>query len=108
MSKIRAHKTGAWLARVPALALALTALTVYAQPIARFEGSGVVLTLYDEDCALKDQITNLPKRAVWTQDGKDIEGCFGVNASIGMVNLYFADKTATALPAQMFVRVTGA
>ena len=79
-----------------------------ATPIAQFSASGISITLTDEDCRLKDTVTNLPKRAIWTENGKDVEGCFGVFQQISMITFYFTDKTATTLPTQIFSRVTGA
>ena len=79
-----------------------------AKPIAIFSASNVTITLHDDACSLKSEITNLPKRAVWLQDGKAVEGCFGFSAQFGLVNFYFADKTSTAIPAQFFEAVTGA
>ena len=79
-----------------------------AAPVAQFSAQGVTVTLTDEDCRLKDTVVNLPKRATWTENGKDIEGCWGTIQQISMISFYFADKTATALPMQIFSRVTGA
>lgn len=92
-----------------ALVLFVAAYTfrVYADPLVQAKAGGVTVTLYTEDCQLKE-ITNLPKRAVWTENGKDFEGCWAVNPDLRVVIAYFSDKTATALPMQIFQRVTGA
>lgn len=69
----------------------------------------VVITLYTEDCALTNVVTNLPKRATWKEGGKVYEGCVGVQPQAGVAMLYFAgDKTVAVVPLQLFARVTGA
>jgi len=102
MSKMRAHKSRAWLACV----LALVNLAAHADPIARFDAKDLQITLHDTQCDLKSEITNLPRRAVWRQNGVDTEGCWGFSERFGLVLLYFKDKTATALPAPLFGKIT--
>lgn len=104
-------KTGAlnwWKPALCGVSMMLYASALSASPVARLDREGVVILLYNDACALTEQITNLPKRAVWTEKGKDTEGCFGINYQTGMVTLYFADKTAATIPAQFFTAVTGA
>src|SRR4051812_23975857 len=52
------------------LALLLLPLLANAEPRLRAEQGGVVITLYDEPCELKDQIANLPYKATWEEKGK--------------------------------------
>jgi hypothetical protein len=73
--------------------------------IAVFSAGNISVTLHDTDCKLKEQVINLPKRAVWIQDGKETEGCFGFSREFGIVNLWFEDKTSTSIPAQYFEKV---
>lgn len=98
-----------WVGRVLVL-IGLLFTTVYyteayAEPMARAEGNGVVVTVYSEKCALKE-VVNLPQRATWTENGKTTEGCAGIHP-LGLVLLYFADKTVVPHPMQAFVPVTG-
>lgn len=79
---------------------------VLAQAYQVTEG-GVTISLYQEPCRLKEAVTNLPYRAVWTEGGKDVEGCFAIRAEAGIVVFYFADKTVGIAPAKAFSRVTG-
>jgi hypothetical protein len=89
-----------------ALAIAMAIYKpVHAEPMAAAEAGGVRLVIHTEDCKLKE-ITNLAKRATWTQDGKTQEGCAGLFQEVGMVIFYFTDKTAFPVPVQMFTRVT--
>ena len=76
-----------------------------AAPIAIGEHDGIKIVLFDEPCKL-DAVTNLPRRATWTEGGKTFEGCFGVMGGAVVVG-YFSDRTVAAIPAQAFVRVSG-
>lgn len=89
---------------------ALYAGKVYAEPlaIANVNNGQVVITVYTEDCQLKDVVSNLPKRATWTEGGKTYEGCVGVYPSFGVAGFYFNDKTVAVVPLQAFARVAGA
>jgi hypothetical protein len=69
--------------------------------------AGVKVVLYTEPCKLSSQVTNLPYRATWEENGKVDEGCFGVDDARSLVRLYFADKTVVAAYKQEFVRITG-
>ena len=64
------------------------------------------IVLYMEPCALPE-ITNLRRRAVWTEKGKGTEGCWAVT-QWQTVLMYFSDRTVVAIPQQYFTRVTGA
>ena len=89
------------------LALALCyCVPAYGEALYEAKGSdGVRVVAYSDACALRDVITNLPKRATWHDGSKVYEGCFG--ATNGLVIFYFADKTVVVLPTQAFTRVQG-
>lgn len=76
-----------------------------ADPMARTESGGVVVTIYTEPCKL-DAVTNLPQRATWVENGKTTEGCAGIHPA-GAVMFYFSDKTVVIHPTRAFVPVTG-
>jgi hypothetical protein len=105
--KNRAKNRSRGLSRLTLL-LCAAALPVFAQPIAKAVNNNVSLTVYDEDCKLKSSVVNLPKRAVWEEGGKKIEGCWGAQPEAGVLIFYFADKTVAMAPIQMFEPVTGA
>ena len=105
MKKNRARNW--WQPAVCGVAMLLgAALPAYGAVIAKYTNANVSVTLHDTPCQLKSQITNLPRRAVWTEDGKETEGCFGLVPQIGMVVLYFADRTAVPIPAPFFERMS--
>jgi|SRR6185503_2567929 len=79
--------------RLVAALLLFVCLSAHAEPLFQTEGNGIRIVLYSDDCKLKDQITNLPRRAVWTEGGKDTEGCWAPNQQLGVVVMWFADKT---------------
>ena len=76
-----------------------------AKPIAQTSVHGIVMTLTDEPCALKDRV-DLPYRGTWDEKGKRYEGCFGLN-HLGIVMMYFNDKSVAAFPPGAFTEVTG-
>lgn len=79
-----------------------------AQPMFAAQAGDVRITLYDEPCRLKEVVTNLPYRVVWSEKGKEFEGCFGPNPELGVVMTYFSgDKTVAAIPIQMFKKLVG-
>lgn len=88
-----------------AIALAVLPLSAGAQPMYEAKTEGVRIVLYDEPCALSE-VTNLKLRAVWSEDGKDFEGCWSIQAQLGVLVAYFADKTVAAIPIRAFARVT--
>lgn len=104
MSKNRARHW--WKPALCGVSMLLGAAPLYAQPVAVFSGGGVSITLHDDECRLKSEITNLPRRAVWVENGVSVEGCFGLIEQVRVFSFYFADKTATALPTQIFTRIT--
>ena len=90
-----------------ALALALVFhKPLKAEPMVVAESEGLRITIYTEDCAFTDTVTNLPKRATWVEGGKTIEGCAGPFGQFGFVAFYFADKSVALVPMKMFQRVT--
>ena len=65
------------------------------------------VVLHSDDCALKE-VSNLPKKAVWHENGKQIEGCWGPNPQLGVIAMYFAaDRTVGLAPIQAFKRLVG-
>lgn len=80
---------------------------VFADPLFAFEKDGIRLVLTNEKCALPE-VTNLPYRVTWTQDGQTVEGCWGVSFDRARVNAYFvSDRTVVSFPPQMFTKVVG-
>lgn len=77
---------------------------VFAKPIASAGADGINVTLTDEPCKLV-AVTNLQRRATWTEAGRVTEGCWSVHPA-GMVLFYFADLTVTLIPAEMFQKVS--
>lgn len=84
--------------KILTLLLLLPALA-FAKPVAIAESDGIVITLTDERCAVAE-VTNLPYRATWLENGKTVEGCWGVAHQIVMS--YWTDKTVAILPAGAF------
>ena len=78
-----------------------------ADPFITAEAGGVRITVYSEPCQIKE-VANLDRRAVWTENGKTVEGCAGFFPELQMVFFYWADKTVVGVPASYFQRVTGA
>ena len=85
--------------------LALTTSTVKAEAVAVANAPGIVVTVFNEPCALQ-QVVNLPLRATWTQNGKTIEGCFGSFSEAAAIGVFFDDGTVVVLPMAAFQRVT--
>lgn len=79
---------------------------VSAEPIYEASAGGVRIVVYKEKCTL-EAVTNLPWRAVWFQDGNEIEGCIGAKDELVVVVAYFADKTIVVLPMEIFRKVIG-
>ena len=93
-----------WALIVVAVIWATKALSA---PLYRAEVEGIVITLYDEDCKLP-AVSNLKKRATWTEKGKTFEGCVGQHPQFPIIMAYFADKTVVVLPLDIFMPVSGA
>lgn len=79
----------------------------HAGPIYKAEDAEMRIVLTDEDCKLKQVVTNLPKRATWVDKNGKYEGCYAIH-EIGIVVAYFSDKTVAILPAYIFQKVAGA
>jgi hypothetical protein len=63
------------------------------------------VVLFDDKCQLSE-VTNLPFKAQWTENGKTTEGCWSPpHPQVGVILAYFADKTVVGLPAQIFKRL---
>src|SRR5882672_980531 len=77
-----------------------------AEPLYEASVQGIRIVAYKEKCAL-EAVTNLPLRAVWFQNGQEIEGCIGARDELGVAVAYFADKTIVVLPLEFFKKVTG-
>ena len=92
--------------RILLLALLLLPVNVFADALYQADDQGIRITLYDEPCKL-DAVKNLKFRAVWTEKGRDIEGCVGLRPDAGVVVAYFADKTVALIPMEIFRSVTG-
>ena len=104
------HQLG-YIARVGIVVLAgivLLALALHAkaEPLIRANVGDVSITIYSEECALKDSVTNLPKRATWEEKGKVYEGCAGAVPQLGVAMFYFiGDKTVAVVPGQLFEKI---
>lgn len=82
---------------------------VFSAPMAKASLDGIEITVYEEDCQLKETVSNLPKRATWVEKGKTFEGCAGAVPQLGMVMFFFKeDKTVAVVPMDVFAPVTGA
>lgn len=78
-----------------------------AEPMYSTEADGATVTLHSEPCQLTNVVTNLPRRATWSEKGKVFEGCWAARPDAGLVVLYFSgDKTVGIAPMQAFQRVT--
>jgi hypothetical protein len=77
-----------------------------AEPMAVAVKGNVRVTVYDEPCALVNEVTNLPRRATWDEGSEHYEGCFGTFPN-GVLGFYFTDKTVAVVPRSDFRPVTG-
>jgi hypothetical protein len=96
-----------WFGVACLVVLGGVATGAYATPLFQAEAEGVKIVVYDEPCKI-DAVANLKYRATWHEKGKVFEGCVGGHPQFPIVMGYFADKTVVVLPAEMFVKVTGA
>ena len=94
------------MSRIALLVLLAAPTFSLAEPRYIFTAQDLTITLHDDVCALKSEVTNLPRRVVWKHKNEIVEGCWGLIEQFGLVSLYFADKTATALPAPLFIKLT--
>lgn len=79
----------------------------FSGPMLKASVDGVEITVYSEECGLKNVVSNLPKRATWVEKGKTFEGCAGATP-FGVLLFYFReDRTVAVVPAEHFVQITG-
>lgn len=93
------------------IAAGLIAYSAKAMADPRFAADGddgAVITLYDDPCELKEEITNLPYKATWTEGGKQFDGCWAPVQALGIVQMWFSDKTAFPVPLRLLKPVQGA
>jgi hypothetical protein len=99
------------MVKLPKWAVVLIFLTcwpsaVFAEPWLKASVQGVEIVVHKEDCALKDAVSNLPKRATWFEKGKTFEGCAGAAPHAGVLMFYFLeDKTVAIVPMDAFAKV---
>lgn len=94
----------AWWMFAGLVLLAIIVPPALAAPVAEVNQGGVRVVLTDEKCD-QSAVVNLQNRATWTENGKTVEGCFGVGVG-SVIVLYFADKTIAVIPMRLFVRVS--
>lgn len=59
---------------------------------------GAAVKLFDEPCRLTDMVSNLPRRATWTEGQKVFEGCWGQHRQApGVVQTFWEDKTVVPI-----------
>lgn len=92
---------------VPILGMLLFALPAIADPLYIAKHEDTVVVLYSTPCKL-DSVSNLKRRATWQDKNGSHEGCWGSSPQMGLVILYFADKTVVAMPTQFFEKASGA
>jgi hypothetical protein len=79
---------------------------VYGEPAYETTHEGVRIVLHDDKCTLKE-VSNLPRKVVWHENGKEIVGCWGARPDAGLVLMYFsADKTVGIASMSSFRKVT--
>ena len=88
-----------------AVGLVLYVSKIEAAPIYQATTDNAKVILTDEPCRLAE-VSNLKKRATWTEKGEVFEGCWGIHQDAGVVLAYFSDKTVVIFPPQMFVPVS--
>ena len=78
---------------------------VYGGPAFETSQEGVRIVLHDDKCTLKE-VANLPRKVVWHENGREIEGCWGARPDAGIVLMYFsADKTVGIATMSAFRKV---
>lgn len=88
------------------MVLALAVFSLHADPTHTANAGNAKVTVWSDKCSIPE-IVNLPLRATWEENGKTVEGCFGMSP-FGLLVFYFADRTAFAMPPDYFRRVVGA
>lgn len=97
------------IATLIAIALAGAMRSAYAEPRFAADGdNGAVITLFDDPCELKEHITNLQFKATWIEGDKKFEGCWAPVQQMGIVQMWFMDKTAFPVPLRALKPVVGA
>ena len=86
-------------------ALLLTASVAAAEPLLQVQSGNTRIVLYSEPCALR-AIVNLPHRAEWIVRGETFVRCWTLSVFDHIV-MYFEDRTAVTVPAELFVAVRG-
>jgi hypothetical protein len=76
----------------------------YGEAVFETTADGIRLVLHKDQCALKE-VTNLPFKAVWHENGKEVEGCWAPRPDAGIAVFYFADKTVGVAPLSSFRRL---
>ena len=88
----------------PVLVLSVLAVSVaYAKSVAVMKERGITVLLTDEPCDMPE-VSNLPYKLTWTQEGKTYKGCFSVHG--GIVVTYTEDKAVGLIPGQLFKPLT--
>jgi hypothetical protein len=72
-----------------------------AAPIGELVKGEITITLTDEPCKLK-AVSNMKRRATWTQGKKTFEGCYAGFMEAQAVGMYFSDKTFAVVPVDLF------
>ena len=95
---------GAALALVAFCVLLSFATGAWAAPVYRMKSENVTITLYDDKKSCP-HAANLPRKAVWIENNKETEGCWGLS-QFGVIFFWFEDKTVTGAPANQFKRIS--
>lgn len=91
------------------LAALLLLIPMPANSEARYSATvqGITITLFAEKCELPE-VSNLPNRATWTENGKTFEGCFSYIEPLEMLMFFFReDRSVAVVPSGVFKKVTG-
>lgn len=88
------------------LSIALYATSVHADVVAVANIEGVKITLLNDKCDLKE-VSNLPYKATWIEDGRTYKGCWAANQGF-VVGFFVDDKSVAVMPMRIFTKVTGA
>jgi hypothetical protein len=79
-----------------------------AAPTFGVQDGKITITLFDEPCELKDQVSNLPMKATWVEDGKTYKGCWAARPDVEAIIAFFDDKTIALIPFGALKRLTHA
>jgi hypothetical protein len=53
------------------------------------------------------EVSNLPYKATWVEDGRTYKGCWAANQGF-VVGFFVDDKSVAVMPMRIFQKVTGA